>query len=318
MAKTALINGISGQDGSLMAHHLLSNDYNVIGISRDATLNSFSNLIALNIKKDVELISSFMLDPKDVQKIIRQYKPNEIYNLGGQSSVSKSYQNPIDTMISHCQPNLNILECLRHHFSNVRYYNACSGECFGDTAIDGADENTPFNPKSPYGVAKAAAYFHTSNYRDAYDLFVSSGILFNHESHLRGDHFVTKKICLEAKKIAEGTSKKLVLGDLSIQRDWGWAPQYIEAMWLMLQNDTPGDYVIASGISYSLEEFVKLVFDYYGLEWSKYVHQSDQFIRPSEIQSNFGLPEKAKNVLNWSPKYQLKDIVRMMIENKLY
>ena len=318
MSKTALVCGVSGQDGALMANHLLSKGYTVIGVSRNAKLNSFDNLMTLNILKDVELISSSMLEIEDVSQIISQYSPDEIYNLAGQSSVSSSYQEPLKTMISHYQPNLNILECLRRNFGGIRYYNACSGECYGDTGPTGADESTAFSPKSPYGVAKAAAYWHTSNYREAYGLFVCSGILFNHESPLRGDHFVTKKICLAAKEIAEGTADKLVLGDLSIKRDWGWAPHYIEAMWLMLQQDVADDYVIASGHSNSLERFVDLIFTYYGLDWKQYVERSPQFLRPSEIRTSFGRPEKAKKHLNWVPKYKIEDIVRFMVEDKFY
>lgn len=230
MPKTALISGVSGQDGAYLARFLLGKGYRVHGISRDAEMSSFSTLNQLNIREQVTAHSVSLIDFRSVLQVIDRVVQDEIYNLAGQSSVGLSFQQPVETQESVALATLHILEALRFLGKPVRFYNAGSSECFGDTDQSAADESTPFRPRSPYGVAKAAAYWEVTNYRDSYDLFACSGILFNHESLLRPVRLVTRKVAIAAARIALGSSETLTLGDLSIGRDWGWASEYVEAM----------------------------------------------------------------------------------------
>ena len=245
--KTALICGVSGQDGTLLAKFLLENNYVVYGASRDAQLSVFSNLTSLNIKDRVNLVSMSLTDFRSVLQVLTDVMPDEIYNLAGQTSVGLSFEQPVETLVSIATGTLNLLEAIRFTGSNIKFYNAGSSECFGDTNGIAADENTPFRPRSPYAVAKSAAHWEVANYREAYKLFACTGVLFNHESPLRPARFVTKKIISTACRIANGSDEKLKLGNLDISRDWGWAPEYVDAMWRMLQQDKPDDYVIATG-----------------------------------------------------------------------
>ena len=245
--KRALISGISGQDGAYLAKLLLDKGYEVFGSSRDAQMANFSNLKRLGIYDHIGFESMALNDFRSVLQTLAKVNPDELYNLAGQSSVGLSFQQPVETLESISVGTLNLLEAIRFIKLPVKFYNACSSECFGDTGGLAAIETTPFKPRSPYAVAKAAAFWELANYREAYGLFACSGILFNHESPLRPERFVTRKIVAAACRIAGGSKEKLRLGNISIARDWGWAPEYVEAMWLMLQQEQPDDYVIATG-----------------------------------------------------------------------
>ncbi len=310
MGKTALIFGISGQDGAYLADLLISKGYIVHGTSRDAEMKSFNSLKSIGIKDKISFHSVALNDFRSTLKVIEKIIPEEIYNLAGQSSVGLSFEQPLETLESIANATINILEAIRFLGINCKFYNAGSSECFGDTGKLPADENTPFRPKSPYGVAKASAYWQVANYRESYELFACSGIMFNHESVLRPSRFVTRKICQSAAKIALGQQKTLELGNLSIRRDWGWAPEYVEAMWKMLQQDTPEDYVIATGKIYGLRDFVNEAFDALNLNWENYVVINDSLKRPSEIKSGFGSPDKAMSKLKWSAKTFMPEIAQ--------
>ena len=310
----ALIFGVSGQDGGYLARLLLEKGYVVHGTSRDAELASFANLTTLGIRNRVALHSAAPTDFRSVVQCISRVAPDEIYNLGGQSSVGLSFEQPVETMDSISTGTLNMLEAIRFLGRPVRFYNAGSSECFGDTDGQAADEATAFRPRSPYGVAKAAAFWAVANYREAYDLFACSGILFNHESPLRPGRFVTRKIVSAAARIAAGNKEKLYLGDLSIRRDWGWAPEYVQAMWLMLQQDKPGDYVIATGTAHSLEEFVAAAFAHFDLPWRDHVEIDESFYRPTDIACGFGNADRAAEVLGWRAETRMPDVVRRMAE----
>jgi GDPmannose 4,6-dehydratase len=311
---TALICGISGQDGAYLAKFLLEKGYRVVGTSRDALACSFFNLHRLSIFKDIELESMVLTDFRSVLQTLEKTKPGEIYNLAGQSSVSLSFQQPVEAMESICIGTLNLLESIRFLGSEVKLYNASSSECFGHTGSEAASEESPFRPRSPYAVAKAAAHWAVVNYRQAYGLFAANGILFNHESPLRPERFVTKKIVSAACRIKEGQQRSIRLGDLAIRRDWGWAPEYVDAMWRIMQHSIPDDFVVASGSTYSLEEFVKATFTQLGLDWRNYVEIDSTLARPSEIMCNSGNAAKAYAKLGWKPNYTMPDVVRMMVD----
>jgi GDPmannose 4,6-dehydratase len=312
--KTALICGISGQDGAYLAQLLLSKGYIVYGSSRDAQISTFRNLVRLGIRDRVKTCSMALNDFRSVLQVMSKVQPDEIYNLAGQTSVGLSFELPVETMESITLGTLNLLEAIRFIGRPIRLYNASSSECFGDTGELPADETTPFRPRSPYAVAKSAAFWQVANYREAYNLFACSGILFNHESPLRPRRFVTQKIVAAALDIADGRSDKLNLGDISIQRDWGWSPEYVEAMYLMLQQDQPDDYVIATGATHKLEEFVAEVFSYLGLDWQKYVEVDRTLLRPTDIAVSRGNATKAKEKLGWQAKYTMKDVAYMMVD----
>ena len=254
--RKALICGISGQDGAYLAKFLLGKGYVVCGTSRDAQMSSFHNLTHLGIRTKINLESVAVNDFRSVLQVLMKIQPDEVYNLAGQSSVGLSFQQPVETLDSISVGTLNFLEAIRFYSKPIKFYNAGSSECFGDTGSTPADESTPFRPRSPYAVAKSAAFWEVANYREAYGIFACSGILFNHESKLGRECFVTKKIVAAACRIASGSDEKLYLGNISIRRDWGWAPEYIEAMWLMMQQDTPDDFVIATGQNYNLQKIL--------------------------------------------------------------
>ena len=314
--KKALICGISGQDGAYLAQILLSRGYEVTGSSRDAQLSSFANLHRLNLRHQVAVESVALTDFRSVLQALIKVEPDEVYNLAGQSSVALSFQQPVEAMESIGIGTLNLLEAIRFMGRPIKLYNACSSECFGDIP-DAADENTPFRPRSPYAVAKAAAFWEVANYREAYKIFACSGILFNHESPLRPARFVTKKIIAAACRIARGSREKLSLGNINIQRDWGWAPEYVEAMWLMLQQDLPDDYVIATGESHSLEEFVAAAFTQVGLDWRDHVAIDPELFRPTEIAVSRGNPEKAHKFLGWHAANKIADVVRLICQDEM-
>ncbi|MBD2498705.1 GDP-mannose 4,6-dehydratase [Nostoc sp. FACHB-280] len=316
MAKKALICGVSGQDGAYLAELLLNKGYIVCGTSRDAQMSSFNNLVRLGIRDQIKLASVALTDFRSVLQVLTKIQPDEIYNLAGQSSVGLSFEQPVETLESIATGTLNLLEAIRFIGAPIKLYNAGSSECFGNTGEQPADENTPFRPRSPYGVAKATAFWEVANYREAYGLFACSGILYNHESPLRPERFVTQKIISAACRIAKGEQNHLYLGNISVQRDWGWAPEYIEAMYLMLQQDEPDDYVIATGETSKLEDFVAEAFACLGLDWQEYVTTDGSLLRPTDIVIGRGNPARAKEKLGWQAQYTMKDVVRMMIEEK--
>lgn len=311
--KKVLITGISGQDGSYLARLLLGKGYEVHGTARDAQMATFNNLHCLGIKGRITYHSMALNDFRSVLQVLIKVQPDEIYNLAGQSSVGLSFEQPVETLESNGVGVLNLLEAMRFAGRPIKLYNAGSSESFGNTYGEAADELTPFRPRSPYAVAKATAFWEVANYREAYSLFACTGILFNHESPLRPERFVTRKIVNTACRIASGSNEKLCIGDLSIARDWGWAPEYVEAMWLMLQQDSPDDYVIATGEANSLEDFVAEVFNNLNLKWRNYVAFDPSYVRPSEIQFSQGRSGKAAQVLGWEAKNKMRDVVRMMV-----
>ena len=309
---TALICGVSGQDGAYLSRLLLSKGYTVHGASRDAYASSFQNLKRLGIRERVHFESVNLTDFRSVLQAIDKIKPDEVYNLAGQSSVGLSFEQPVETLESITLGTLNLLEAIRFCRRSIRFYNAGSGECFGDTAVP-ANEETPFRPRSPYAVAKAAAFWEVANYREAYGLYSCSGILFNHESPLRPERFVTKKIVAAACRIAAGSGERLSLGNLGIHRDWGWAPEYVDAMWRMLQQSQPDDYVIATGVTQSLEAFVAHTFSELHLDWAEYVDINQALIRPTDITFGRANPSKALEHLDWSATNTMDDVIRLMI-----
>ena len=315
--KKALICGVSGQDGSYLAQLLLQKDYEVYGTSRDAQLSSFTNLLTLGIKDNIALSSMVLTDFRSVLQTLSKIQPDEIYNLAGQSSVWLSFQQPVETLESIALGTLNLLETVRFLDRPIRIYNASSSECFGDTGDDIANEDTPFRPRSPYAVAKSTAHWEVSNYRDAYGLYACNGILFKHESPMRPVRFVIRKIISTACKIANGSKEKLNLGNLEIKRDWGWAPEYVDVMWRMLQQNNPEDYVIATGETNSLEDFCKTVFNELDLDWSKHVSIDKSLIRPSEIMVNRGCSEKAKKKLGWQAKTKMHNVICNLINAEM-
>lgn len=315
--KTALICGVSGQDGCYLARFLLSKGYRVVGTSRDAQMASFANLARLGIRDQVEVRSMTLNDFRSVLQVLSSVEPDEIYNFAGQSSVGLSFEQPVETLESVATGSLNLLEVIRYMRAPIRLYNAGSSESFGDTAPEGANESTPFHPRSPYAVAKATAYWEVANYREAYGLHACSGILFNHESPLRPERFVTKKIVAAACRIKRGSKEKLILGNVDVHRDWGWAPEYVEAMWAMLQRDEPEDFVIATGESHSLRELVEAVFSELGIGPWEHVESNPSLFRPSDIRYGCGDPAKARRTLGWSAKSRMRDVARMMVEAEL-
>ncbi len=313
--KKALICGVSGQDGAYLARLLLGRGYTVHGTSRDAQMSSFGNLHLLGIRERITSHSMALNDFRSVLQILTKVQPDEIYNLAGQSSVSLSFEQPVETLESITVGALNLLEAIRFIGRPIKLYNAGSSECFGNTGGVPADVQTPFRPRSPYAVAKATAFWEVANYREAYNLFACTGILFNHESPLRPERYVTRKIVKAACRIAAGSAEKLHLGNISIARDWGWAPEYIEAMWLMLQQPIPDDYVVATGQTNTLEDFVAEAFHCLGLDWRTHVVADRSLLRASDIMENQGNTEKALRVLGWQAKHKMRDVISMMVES---
>jgi GDPmannose 4,6-dehydratase len=316
--KRALVCGVSGQDGAYLSQLLLSKDYEVFGTSRDAQVNPFANLAKLGIRDRVGCESVTPVDFRSVLSAIVKIKPDEIYNLAGQSSVAISFQQPVETLESIAVGTNNLLEAIRFIGQPVRFYNACSSECYGDVGPEGADENTPFRPKSPYAVAKATSYWQVANYRSAYGIHACSGVLFNHESPLRPERFVTRKIVATACRISRGSKETLLLGNLEIRRDWGWAPEYVDAMWRMLQLGTAEDFVVATGESHTLEEFVQQVFDYLELDWRRHVVLDPALARPRETFGGHGNAAKAARDLGWSAHVRFGEIIDRLVESELH
>jgi GDPmannose 4,6-dehydratase len=312
--KRALVFGVSGQDGAYLSELLLRKGYEVHGTSRDAELQSFARLDQLGIGDAVRVHSASMRDFRSLLQLIAAVEPDEIYNLAGQTSVALSFSQPFEAIESIAQAQLLLLEVLRYLGKPIRLYNASSSESFGTIPHGTAsDEMTPFIPRSPYATAKSTAHWLTANYREAYRLFACSGILFNHESPLRPERFVTRKVVKAAAGIAAGKKMRLPLGDLTVARDWGYAPEFAEAMWLMLQQDRPDDYVIATGEAHTLEEFVAAAFEAAGLDWREHVDIDRALFRTSDIRYSRGNPAKAEHVLGWRPKTRFQELVTLLV-----
>ena len=313
--KRALIFGASGQDGAYLSRLLLDRGYQVHGASRDAESQAFRRLAALGIRDRVTTHSASTDDFRELLQLVDGIRPDEIYNLAGQTSVALSFSQPVEAMDSIARAAVILLEVIRYLKIPVRLYNSASSECFGDIRRgEATDEHSPFFPRSPYATAKATAHWSTLNYREAYGIYACSGILFNHDSPLRSSRFVTKKVVAAAAEIAAGKRERLTLGRLDISRDWGYAPEYVEAMWRMLQQERPDDFVIATGESHALEEFVALAFAEFGLDWKEHVDIDPTLFRPSDITYSRGNPEKSRRVLGWEAKTKFRELVGIMAE----
>jgi GDPmannose 4,6-dehydratase len=308
----ALICGVNGQDGSYLAQLLLDKGYQVWGTSRDAQASSLSNLTRLGIATRIRMLSMAPNDFRSVLNALDQSDPDEIYHLSSQSSVGLSFEQPAETLESIVSGTLNMLEAIRMRKKFVRLYSAGSSECFGDTGQTPANEFTPFRPRSPYAVAKASAHWLVANYRESYGLFACTGILFNHESPLRHKRFVTQKVIQGAKRIAQGSKERMILGRLDIWRDWGWAPEYVDAMWRMLNREQAEDFVIATGESHSLEDFVAEAFAVFDLDWRNYVDVSRELYRPTDIQFSRADSSLANTRMGWKARLKLPDVVMKM------
>ena len=314
--KTALITGINGMDGSHLADFLLEKGYKVYGVERRASNRNRVNTEHLVDK--ITFLQGDLLDQNSLLRCLKESNPDEIYNLGAQSFVGESWNTPEHTSEVTALGVLRMLEAIREFNPKIRFYQASSSEMFGRMVENPSRETTPFYPRSPYGVAKLYGHWITKNYRESYDMFACSGILFNHESERRGIEFVTRKITDGVAKIHLGLADTIALGNLDAERDWGYAPDYVEAMWLMLQQDTPDDYVIATNEKYSVREFLTEAFKVVGIEnWSSYVVQDPRYMRPAEVDVLLGDYSKAKQNLGWSPKTSFKDLVRIMVENDI-
>ena len=309
----ALICGVSGQDGAYLAQLLLDKGYEVWGTSRDAQVAPLGNLRRLGIADRVPMVSMAPRDFRSVLEAIDRARPDELYNLAGQTSVGLSFEQPAEALESIASSTLNLLEALRFLNRPIRLYNAGSSECFGDTGTEAAHEGTPFHPRSPYAVAKSTAHWLVDNYRAAYGLKACTGILFNHESPLRPRRFVTRKIVEAALDIAGGRGETLTLGNLDVWRDWGWSPEYVQAMWAMLQTDCQNDFVIATGESHSLREFVAAVFAELGLDWQDHVAQDPALMRRSELLYSRGNADKAARLLGWKARLAMPGVAKAMV-----
>ena len=312
----ALICGVSGQDGAYLSKYLIEKGYEVFGGSRDSQNSSFENLRKLNILDKINLVSISIIDFRSVLQTINKIKPDEIYNLAGQSSVALSFEQPVETLESNSVGVLNLLEAIRFSKLPIKFYNAGSSECYGNTT-EPVTEKTAFKPRSPYGVGKATAFWEVANYREAYDIYSCTGILFNHESPLRKERFVTKKIISSACRISKGSKEILKLGNIDIYRDWGWAPEYVEAMWLILQQKEPDDFLIATGITMSLKEFIEISFSYLNLNWEEHVVIDHALFRPTDILKGIADPSKANSRLDWAAKFKGEALFKHMIDCEL-
>ncbi len=315
--RTALICGIGGQDGAYLAAHLIANGYAVIGTSRDAQASRFEGLSALGIRDRVTVVSMSPVDFRSTLQAVTRAAPDEIYNLAGQSSVGLSFDQPVETFESIVVGTVNLLEAIRMLGQPVRLYNAGSSEMFGNTGEETASEETVLKPRSPYGIAKATAFWQIAQYREAYGIAAATGILFNHESPLRPERFVTQKIVSAACRIARGEQESLRLGDLSVRRDWGWAPEYVVAMHKMLQQEVLEDFVIATGVTSSLEDFVAEAFRAVGLDWRRHVTRDPRLVRPTEIACGRADTRRATDRLGWTAETTMPQVVRKMVEARL-
>ena len=312
MAKRALITGITGQDGSYLAELLLSEGYDVYGVVRRASTENYERIE--HLRGQITLLQADLLDQSSLVQAIRESNPSELYNLAAQSFVPTSWAQPVLTAEFTAIGVTKVLEAMRAVNPEIRFYQASSSEMYGKVLEVPQSEDTPFYPRSPYGVAKVYGHYITVNYRESYNLHASSGILFNHESPRRGLEFVTRKVTDGVSRIKLGLASELRMGNLDSQRDWGFAGDYVKAMWLMLQQDTPDDFVVATGETHTVKELVQLAFDRVGLDWEKYVVIDPRFIRPAEVDLLIGEPAKAKNVLGWVPETSFQTLVNMMVD----
>jgi GDPmannose 4,6-dehydratase len=317
--KKALITGITGQDGAYLSRFLLTKGYNIIGLLRKDREPDLKNLEFLEVNNKVEFIKTNFLDLSDIVKILKNNPIDEIYNLAAQSSVASSFKYPIETIEFNIISNIKLLEAVRMINPKIKFYQASSSEMFGNIEKQKLpiDKNVPFNPVSPYGISKASSHWLTINYRRTYNLFAVCGIFFNHESVLRNKNFVTKKVINTAVKINMGIAKELKLGNLKIFRDWGYAPKYVEAMWLMLQQNIPQDFIISSGEAHSLEEFVKIVFKKLNLDVERYLKIDKNLYRPIDIQINYGDNSEAKNKLKWNYNMNFEQLINKLVEDEI-
>jgi GDPmannose 4,6-dehydratase len=319
--KKTLITGITGQDGSYLAELLLAKGYEVWGLIRRSSCFNTTRIDHLyrdpHENPRLRLVYGDMTDGSCLSSLINEIKPCEVYNLGAQSHVRVSFDQPIYSVNVGALGTLRLLEAVRSSGLPIRFYQASSSEMYGRVAKIPQDEQTPFHPRSPYACAKVYSFWQTVNYREAYGLFACNGILFNHESPRRGETFVTRKITRAATRIKVGLQEKLYLGNLDAKRDWGFAGDYVEAMWLMLQRDEPDDYVVATGQCHSVREFLEEVFGYLGLDWQQHVEMDDRYLRPSEVDLLQGDASKARRVLKWRPKVGFKELARMMTDADL-
>jgi GDPmannose 4,6-dehydratase len=314
--KRALITGINGMDGSHLADLLLSKNYKVFGMERRSSSKNRVNTSHLVDK--ITFLQGDLTDQNSLLRCLKESNPDEVYNLAAQSFVGESWNTPEHTSEVTALGVLRILEAIREYNPKIKFYQASSSEMFGRMVENPANENTPFYPRSPYGVSKLYGHWITKNYRESYDLFACSGILFNHESERRGIEFVTRKISDGVAKIKLGLIDHISLGNLDAKRDWGYAPDYVEAMWLMLQHEKPMDFVIATGQTYSIRDFLDCSFNHVGIsDWSKYVKQDPKFYRPAEVDVLRGDYEKAHIILDWKPKTSFRELVKIMVNNDL-
>lgn len=310
--KRALITGITGQDGSYLAELLLEKDYEVHGIMRRNS--TFTTGRIEHIFDKLTLHYGDLADSSSLHHIVSTVQPDEVYNLAAQSHVKVSFDVPEYTADVTGTGTLRLMEAIRTCAPKAKFYQASSSEMFGKVLEVPQTEKTPFYPRSPYGAAKVYSYWITKNYRESYDMFACNGILFNHESPRRGETFVTRKITRAVAAIKAGKQDKLLLGNLDAKRDWGFAGDYVEAMWLMLQADKPDDYVVATNETHSVKEFCQIAFDHVGLDWKKYVEVNEKYFRPAEVDLLIGDPAHAKKQLNWEPKVSFEDLVKMMVD----
>jgi GDPmannose 4,6-dehydratase len=312
MANRALITGITGQDGSYLAELLLSKGYTVIGMARRSSTVTFERIA--HIQDQIELVPGDLLDEVSLINILRDHRPTEVYNLAAQSFVQTSWGQPVLTGETTAMGVTRLLDAIRLVDPEIRFYQASSSEMFGKVVEVPQRESTPFYPRSPYGVAKVYGHWITVNYRESYDLHASSGILFNHESPRRGLEFVTRKVTHGVARIAHKLDEKLSLGNLDAQRDWGYAADYVRAMWLMLQQDEPGDFVVSTGETHEVRELCRLAFEAVGLDWEEHVVIDERFLRPAEVDLLVGDPAKAHQILGWKPDVDFPGLVQMMVE----
>jgi GDPmannose 4,6-dehydratase len=315
MTKRALITGLTGQDGSYLAEFLLDKGYEVVGIVRRSSTVNFERIS--HIQDDIQIEQGDLLDEASMHDVVRRVRPTEIYNLGAQSFVQTSWQQAVLTGETTALGVTRLLNAVRDIDRDIRFYQASSSEMFGKVQAVPQIETTPFYPRSPYGVAKLYGHWITVNYRESYNLHATSGILFNHESPRRGLEFVTRKITNHVARIKQGLITQLPLGDLHPERDWGFAGDYVEAMWAMLQQETAEDFVIASGETHSVQEFCEIAFAHVGLNWQDHVVQDERFMRPAEVDLLIGDPAKAKRQLGWEPKTSFRELVEMMVEGDM-
>lgn len=315
----ALITGITGQDGAYLTQLLLSKGYKVVGASRHSASINYWRLSELGLldNANLELISLDVTCSSSVNNVLSGYNFDEVYNLAAQSFVAESFVSPLSTFQINAMGVLNLLEAIRRINKNIRFYQASTSEMFGLTNVEGQTEATPFHPRSPYAVAKAAAHYTVQNYREAYGLHASCGILFNHESPLRGLEFVTRKVTDGAVRCLVGETNKLLLGNMDAKRDWGHARDYVKGMWKMLQRDTPDDYVLATGEAHSVYELVQFAFDSVGLDWHEFVKPDKRFMRPSEVPYLCGSANKAKLLLGWEPETTFRELIAEMVASDL-